>query len=242
MSQIARPSADITVGSYTTAPLFSKLNETTPNDATYILSPGSPASAMCEVRLDSLTDPGVDNNHIISYRIRNNALGLLDEEEVQVRLMQGATLIAAGSSVPVTDSFVTHTLSLSGAQIASITDYTDLRLRIYSNELTTDSGNAVRISYVDFTIPDVASGIIAKKKVLFQYTLSPEFMQCLGLMFTTLFMYRLPLALKNSLQKITQWLTQTKLNFLNRLEQSYNSKVTKGFLICSATQESNRCH
>src|SRR3970040_543328 len=54
--QYARPAADITLGSWTTSPLWSKIDETSFDDADFIHSTGA-GETFSEIRTADVTDP-----------------------------------------------------------------------------------------------------------------------------------------------------------------------------------------
>ena len=122
--QILRPASDITAGAWTPSAggsLFGTINETPFNDTTYNTTP---SASTFEVKLGAATAPGVTTGHIARYRAQGTG-GLT------VRLMQGATVIATNAP-SITAAYQTFTFTLSGAEAAAITDYSDLRLRFTS--------------------------------------------------------------------------------------------------------------
>lgn len=106
--------------------LWTTLDEPSPNDADYVQSPGSPSGQRFRVSLAPLDNPGVSSGHIVRYRIGKDTAN--QTVNVTVRLLQGSTIIASWveSDVPLTLTTVQRTLS--GAQAASITDYSLLAL------------------------------------------------------------------------------------------------------------------
>jgi hypothetical protein len=130
--QVARPFADTLVGSWTTAPLFSKINEAFADDSTFISSPTLPSGEYCEVRLSSLGDPLSSGSHTVRYRYqRSVSLGL--PVSLTVSLLQGVVLLASvtHNNIPFgwTDGF--FILPTNVADL--ITNYSDLRLRFKAN-------------------------------------------------------------------------------------------------------------
>ncbi len=76
-----------------------------------------------EVKLTTIADPNASFGHILRVRMKSNGASV-----TQIRLMQGATIIATIEET-LTSSFVTYELKLTEAQAKAITDYSDLRIR-----------------------------------------------------------------------------------------------------------------
>ena len=127
MAQFARPASDITVGSWTTSPLYASIDEASYDDGDYITSVKSATAETFEVKLSSVTDPQSGANHTI--RIRASA-SLELGSTADVYLYQGATLIATRATINLTTSFAEYTYTLSEKDADAITDYTDLRIRV----------------------------------------------------------------------------------------------------------------
>jgi len=112
--------------------LFESIDEETPSDADYVQSPSSPAGEIFRFRLSdpaSSIDPA--KAQTFSYRYGKDTSD--QTIDVSVRLIQGAsTLIAAWEHLDVGTSFVTAEETLTGPQIAAITDYSDLFVEIES--------------------------------------------------------------------------------------------------------------
>lgn len=126
MSQRVRATQDISTGGWSPAPLYSKLNEEVPSDAEFI-SVSNPSSDAFEVLLSSLLGPPWDAGMaklVVRLRRTNS-----DPAVVRIALLQGSTVIASTVAVP-SSSFANAELILSAAQIASLTNSTDLRLRL----------------------------------------------------------------------------------------------------------------
>ena len=122
--QILRPASDISEGAWTPSTgvsLFATINETPFNDATYNTTP---SASTFEVKLGAGSAPGVTTGHIARYRAQGTGT-------LTVRLVQGTTVIATNTP-SITAAYQTFTFTLSGAEAAAITDYTDLRLRFTS--------------------------------------------------------------------------------------------------------------
>lgn len=128
VSQYAIPSSDTSVGSWVTAPLWSKIDETTPNDSDVITSPANPVAAACKVKLSNLVDPQSSTGHIVRYRYQKGASGG-QAMGLTIKLMQGNTVIAQHTDSNIGNGWTTSSFTLSSGEANSITDYTDLHLQ-----------------------------------------------------------------------------------------------------------------
>ena len=123
----ARPTSDITTQwtPSTGTDHFALIDETTANDADYIIA--TAAGQTDEVRLASMTAPQAGTDLLINYRVQ----GIVGSATVTMSLRQGSggTLIATDTAKN-TDN--TYQLVVPAATWASVTDWTDLRLRFVS--------------------------------------------------------------------------------------------------------------
>lgn len=147
MPQFARPDADTNnPGSFTdqvggSTDIYTTIDEVSPDDADYIRSPVSPASAVYVCSLSNITDPASSTGHIIRMR---TATDLASQESIDFtqQLRQGyvsegtpGTLIASQSRNGVTSvTWTTSAYTLSGAEADAITDYTALFFRFIVNK------------------------------------------------------------------------------------------------------------
>ena len=104
---------------------YALIDETTANDADYISA--TAAGQTDEVRLASMTAPQASTDLLINYRVQ----GIVGSATVTMSLRQGSggTLIATDTAKN-TDN--TYQLVVPAATWASVTDWTDLRLRFVS--------------------------------------------------------------------------------------------------------------
>lgn len=78
-----------------------------------------------EVKLQNdCFDPLASDTHVIRWTARGKG------NQVKVQLFQGVTLIAESPTVVLTEFFVDRTYTLSAGEADSITDYSDLRIRV----------------------------------------------------------------------------------------------------------------
>jgi len=87
--QLLVPTADLSAGGWTPSTgsdLYAMLDETTANDADYIVST---TASSCEMRVAAGSDPAVSTGHILRYRL------LAGSGTISVALKQGTTTIAS---------------------------------------------------------------------------------------------------------------------------------------------------
>jgi hypothetical protein len=145
VANFARPSADISRGSWTTqsggtANLFATLDEEAADDADYVISALN-ANSTYECRLSSVAPAIIPRAHLIALRGRKDASGG-NTKGVTVDLIQGTTVIG---SLPFPDlpfAVQQQNVSIPKSMTSQITDYADLRVRLTSTGIT--SGGASR--------------------------------------------------------------------------------------------------
>lgn len=124
--QYLRPDADDTDGSWTDqsggTTLYAAIDETDADDADYIRSVASPSADACKIRLSNPASAPAEPLRV-RYRFRKGGDETID---LVVRLYEGAGIIATWTHTDISNSFVTETQTLSGAEFASITDFDDL--------------------------------------------------------------------------------------------------------------------
>jgi hypothetical protein len=127
MGQIARPIADVSTGGWTPTPVYLRINEAVP-DTNAVTSPDAPGFAAFEVKLNGIALPKArgDGTHRVKARLKKDGLDLA---YAQVMLLAGQRLIAAKEFQPG-DTYEDFILELKAAEVARITDYTDLRIRV----------------------------------------------------------------------------------------------------------------
>lgn len=165
MTQYAYPDADVSTTGWTTAPLWSKVDDAPGSgDADYIDAAVRTADATCELGLAEPTDPASSSNHVIEVRAKyttnNSRIGA-----VKVDLYEGATLRATLALQTLTTSFATYSYTLSGAEADSLT-YSDMRVKITGHMNTGGTGTAcnVQVASVRLSCPDAGTPPAAVKQ------------------------------------------------------------------------------
>jgi hypothetical protein len=123
----ARPTSDITTQwtPSTGTDHYALIDETTANDADYIYA--TAAGQTDEVRLASMSAPQAGTDLLVNYKVA----GIVGSASVTMSLRQGSggTLIATDTAKAIDN---TYQLVVPAATWASVTDWTDLRLRFVS--------------------------------------------------------------------------------------------------------------
>lgn len=161
--QYARPNEDISTGSWTTSTgtsYFALIDEVTPADGDYVR--GTNGAGTLEVKLSSVTDPGVGTGHILRVRIESTGSGA--PEKIDIDLYQGTTLIENVfiNLGPNRGSYVTESATLANAD--NITDYSDLRIRFIED--TFGNGENVDISWAELEVPEAAGSTWIPKIII----------------------------------------------------------------------------
>jgi hypothetical protein len=145
MAQFGRPTTDTTRDNWeeddgTTVNIFDQIDEAIADDADFIRTQLTPTADVYVTKLTSLTDPVSSSGHVVRYRYGKDVTGG-DQIDITVQLRQGyvnegtpGTLIAAATHTNVSSGWTAGSITLSGAEADSITDYTDLYLRFVGNK------------------------------------------------------------------------------------------------------------
>ena len=156
-SAYARPDSTVSDTGWTTTggAIYSVLDETSPSDSDYTSTAvsGGIGDETFEVGLSNVTDPASSTGHII--RVRHKWTGTLFAGTIIVDLVQGTTVKATFFPTPG-GTFATSTYTLSGSEADSITDYTDLRIRVTFQPDIDDDLTAF-VSWAEFEVPASAA-------------------------------------------------------------------------------------
>jgi hypothetical protein len=147
MAQFARPDNDFNnPDSYTNqagsgVDIFQAIDETSFDDADYVRSPLVPTADVYVARLSDVVDPLVSTGHVLRYRYGKDAAAG-GQVDITVELRQGyvseasqGTLIKQIVHTNVGSGFTQNDYTLSGAEADAITNYSDLFVRIVSNQV-----------------------------------------------------------------------------------------------------------
>jgi hypothetical protein len=126
MGQVALPNSDISDSGWTPQTVYQQINETVPNDQSYVISAGSPGGDTFQVGLQGLAWPDAGTIQL-TIRLCKTDTGNLP---VTVTLLQGSTTIATRVLSPTNTSFENTVIVLTAAEAAAISDYTKLRVQV----------------------------------------------------------------------------------------------------------------
>jgi len=147
MTQTARPDEDIDGNTWTTAPLWSKVNDS--SDSTYI---NSGRYGTGYLGLTSLSDPQSSSDHVLYVRAKV-AYGINEPETLYFFLYQGETYIASSGPTTISRTTITtYSKILSTAETDSITDYGALRVRAYVTDCVVSE--SINVYDIWFECPD----------------------------------------------------------------------------------------
>lgn len=164
MAQFGRPISNVTFVNWTGG--FGNIDEITASDADFNYTIDKPvATDIAEHALTaSLVDPvaGV-GNWLMRVRVAEIDGGVLGDGSgsmlADVGLYQGATLIQALSSVSFTSAWTTNTMDFTASK-ASVTDFTDLRIRVTwvsGGGGSPASRRGLGVSWAEIEIPSYAA-------------------------------------------------------------------------------------
>jgi len=153
MSQYMRPISDINSGwSRSTGTYrYALIDEEIPNDSDYIYS--SSDNAYQECKLSPPSEVPDSGGGILRVRIRR-ATGSSSVNSIgAISLRVGSTVIKTTSSIYTTETYSTQVINLTEAEMANITDWSDVRVRCVANIFTYSPAN-VYVSWIEFQVPN----------------------------------------------------------------------------------------
>jgi len=155
MAQFATPDSDISAGLWEPiggeSTLFDAVNGATDSDYIEALNG---ENTTCELGLTPITDPAVSTGHILRVRLQGTGSG--GPERLMIQLFEGATQRAASPNLVSRGSWSTQTYTLTAGEADSITDYSDLRVKLVSSNLAATEDMWARLAELE--VPDVPSG------------------------------------------------------------------------------------
>lgn len=152
MAQILSPISDITVGTWRdngggSTNIYLAVDEVSFNDSDYI---STTSSDTYECRLAVATDPKTNVDHIFRVRFRSD--GSAAPERLNIDLVQGTTIIASLNNNTNRDTaFIEVNYTLLSTEADSITDYSNLRIRVTSS---LGGGEEMFVSWIQFECPE----------------------------------------------------------------------------------------
>lgn len=164
MAQFARPASDSATGSWSSTPLWSKIDEGSPGDDTTITSDNNTSPDNADFTINSVTDPESSSSHVLRAAWNKDSSGGHSINAV-LELYQGdpagaGSLIATLSVTGIGATEQEDSYTLNGTEADNITDYSDLYLRLSRQGDTGGNPNGRRSLVVDFAeleVPDATS-------------------------------------------------------------------------------------
>jgi len=151
MVQFLRPVADTTVGDWTVAPLWSKVNGTAQNDSPLITSTNSNGSE-CVLKLSAAQAPAAGTRTIIVRVARTDTGG--SNPVLRTQLRQGTSVIQEWTFTTTSTAFANAT---SAVDTSSVTDWSDLNIRLVREGGGSNANRRpLRVSWVQLEIPEAA--------------------------------------------------------------------------------------
>jgi hypothetical protein len=129
---VLRPYSDVVTDYWTNVPLYSKINEVSPDDTNKITSYSIPTGGYSEVKLTPTGQAISYNDHVIRYRYRKNKSST-NQLNLTVGLYCGSNLIKSSTHTDIDNNWIISGFTLSTGEAYNITDYSDLRLRFMAS-------------------------------------------------------------------------------------------------------------
>jgi hypothetical protein len=147
MANFARPSVDISRGSWTnntgsTTNLWATIDEIVADDADYVIS-AIGANSTYEVQLSSVPPAVIPRNHLLVLRGRKDQSGG-NTKGVTIDLAQGSTVIGTLPFPDLPFAIQQQNIDIPKSMSSGITDYSDLRVRLTSTGITTGGSSRRR--------------------------------------------------------------------------------------------------
>ena len=151
MSQLLRPISDINSAwtCSTGSNRYACIDEETYSDSDYIYTSGT-NDQECKLS-EPISSPEAGTG---TLRFRGKKSNSIQPLSIGIVIMNGSTIIKS-STFSMTTSYTGKTLSLTEAEMANITDWSDVSVIFYSSAAV--STNKAYVSWVEFEVPDGAS-------------------------------------------------------------------------------------
>lgn len=150
MAQFFRPDDDLETAGWTTTPLWSKLDEVTPSDSDFVRTATNPVNQDFTVSIAGGVAPQA-GTRTLRYRAgKSSSSGR--RVDITVEILEGAT-----SRQTFTHTDVPTMQQYNSVVTASITDYSDLRVKVNANVVGGGAGRWAECSWIEFETPDAVS-------------------------------------------------------------------------------------
>jgi len=163
MAQFARPNSNPTNSTWNTSPLDSKVDEGAPGDGTVITTATNANGKIAVFGTNSVTDPVSSTGYILRVRgAKSGASGAnyqiaVELREAYVNESTQGTLRATLTHVYNDDILATDEYTLSTAEANSVSDHTDLFLRVVTTKSGGGGNQSVDVDFVELETEDAAA-------------------------------------------------------------------------------------
>lgn len=156
MAQFLRPDSNVTQSGFTGG--FAEIDEVTASDADAAVSGSNKTTETLEVGLSNPSGTPGSGATTVRYRISKTATAG-DTVTAAVSVIQGTTVIASDVTRTAPDAYTTYSFT---PDLSSVTDWTDLRLRVVKNASGGGGGanrRGLRVSWAEVEAPDAPAAI-----------------------------------------------------------------------------------
>ena len=146
------PDADISTGLWTPTPVWQEIDEI--NDTEFVTSRLLSLPDQFVVHLEDFDDPLTDNDFTMALRATKDATGgqVLTLDWI---LKEGATTIKSDSwTLANLTTWQTRVIPLSEAEVAAITDFTDLRFDVTASGTAVMPRRRAKVTQAHLTVPN----------------------------------------------------------------------------------------
>ncbi len=164
MAQFSKPDADQAANSWTTTPLWSKVEEgVSAADGTVVTSDAvgnNTNTSNMDLKLDDVTDPGGNTGYIIRAHIRHDVASrtMTGHLELWEGIPDTGTLRGALVQTAINDStLTTYSYELTTGEADAIGDFTDLYIRAWGRGTSGGPARSMIVDAVEFEVPDAGT-------------------------------------------------------------------------------------
>lgn len=155
MAQFARPSSDVSAGSWTPSTgstLYETIDETSASDADYALT--TAGANEFRVGLSAVTNPGVTTGHTLRVRHQKTAGSASTAITIRLRNKTDASTVVLNEPT-ISTTWTTTEVTLSAGEVALIQNYADLAISVYGS----GAGGEIRVSWAELEVPDATYNV-----------------------------------------------------------------------------------
>lgn len=135
------------------------VDEPVPDDTDYVRSPTSPTGNAIEFSLTNIGDPARDTGHFVDLRLKKDSSGgeVLD---VTVELRQAAVVKMTALIANIPSEWTDYSIGLTNEQAQSISDYTDIRIRVAATVASGSGARRAQVSWLEGRISGTRQPVV----------------------------------------------------------------------------------